>query len=78
MLFDDREGSPTKGKLDVLHLSLMRPATLQIPPFVWHGIQNLENRNSSFINFFDHAYCYANPDEWRLPADTDSIPFKFS
>jgi dTDP-4-dehydrorhamnose 3,5-epimerase len=70
--------APSRGKPDVLILGRMRPATLQIPPFVWHGIQNLENRNSSFINFFDHAYCYENPDEWRLPADTDSIPFKFS
>lgn len=70
--------APSRGKPDVLILGRMRPATLQIPPFVWHGIQNLENRNSSFINFFDHACCYENPDEWRLPADTDTIPYKFS
>lgn len=78
VLFDDREGSPTKGKLDVLHLSPLRPATILIPPFVWHGIQNLENRASSFINFFDRAYCYEDPDEWRLPADTDAIPYRFA
>lgn len=78
VLFDDRDGSPTKGKLDVFHLSRMRPTTLLIPPFVWHGIQNLENQASSFVNFFDRAYCHENPDEWRLPADTDAIPYRFA
>ena len=78
VLFDDRDGSPTKGKINVLHLSRLRPSTLLIPPFVWHGIQNIEHQTSGFINFFDHAYCYENPDEWRLPADTDAIPYRFS
>ena len=77
VLFDDREGSPTRGQLDVLLLGRMRPATLLIPPFVWHGVQNLEGATSGFINFFDHPYCYENPDEWRLPADTDAIPYRF-
>lgn len=77
VLFDDREGSPTKGRVDVFHLGRMRPATLLIPPFVWHGIQNLENRTSGFINFFDHAYRYEDPDEWRLPVDSDAIPYRF-
>lgn len=78
VLFDDRETSPTKGRLDVLHLSRMRPTTLLIPPFVWHGIQNLEHQTSGFINFFDRAYNYENPDEWRLPEDTDAIPYRFA
>lgn len=77
VLYDDREASPTRGALDVLHLGRMRPATLLIPPCVWHGLQNLEDRSSGFINFFDHAYCYEDPDEWRLPADTDAIPYAF-
>jgi len=78
VLFDDREGSPTKGKINVFHLGRLRPSTILIPPFVWHGIQNIENQTSGFINFFDHAYCYENPDEWRLPADTDAIPYRFT
>ncbi len=78
VLFDDREGSPTRGQLDVLQLGRMRPATLLIPPYVWHGVQNLESQPSGFINFFDHAYCYEDPDEWRLPEDTDAIPYRFT
>ena len=77
VLFDDREGSPTRGKVDVLLLGRLRPGTLLIPPFVWHGIENLEHRTAGFINFFDRPYCYENPDEWRLPLDTDAIPYRF-
>jgi len=47
------------------------------PPFVWHDLQNFENRTSRFINFSDRAYCYANPDEWRLPAENDTTPYRF-
>lgn len=78
VLFDGRDTSPTKGRINVLHLSRMRPTTLLIPPFVWHGIQNLEHHPSGFINCFDRAYCYENPDEWRLPEDTDAIPYRFA
>jgi dTDP-4-dehydrorhamnose 3,5-epimerase len=77
VLFDDREGSRTKGKVNVLNLGRMRPATILIPPYVWHGVQNVENGPSGFVNFFDHAYCYEDPDEWRLPVDTDAIPYRF-
>src|SRR3954471_13096159 len=39
-LFDPREGSPTPGQVDVVHLSPMRPTLLLIPPGLWHGVQN--------------------------------------
>lgn len=39
----------------MLNLSRMRP-TLVLIPFVWHGLQNLENSTGSFINFSDRAY----------------------
>ena len=74
VLYDDRDGSPTRGKLDVLHLSPMRPTLLVIPPHVWHGLQNLEATTSTFVNYFDEQYAYDNPDDWRLPADTERSP----
>ena len=77
VLYDDREGSPTRGKVDVLHLSSMRPTLAVIPPEVWHGIQVLSPEPASFVNFFDDAYDYADPDDWRLPADTPEIPYSF-
>ncbi len=76
-LFDDREGSPTRGKVNNFNLSPMRPTLIKVPPGVWHGLANLANTECAFINFFDRPYEYDKPDEWRLPWNTDKIPFKF-
>jgi dTDP-4-dehydrorhamnose 3,5-epimerase len=78
VLFDPRDDSPTKGQVDVFHLSPARPMLLAVPPFVWHGVQNLSMDGSSFVNMFDRPYDYDNPDEWRLPPDTASIPYTFA
>lgn len=77
VLFDDREGSPTRGKVDVHHVHGARPQLLVVPPDVWHGVQNLGNEPVCFINYFDEAYDHADPDEYRLPPDTDAIPYTF-
>jgi dTDP-4-dehydrorhamnose 3,5-epimerase len=77
ILFDDRPGSPTQGKGNVFHLSRMRPTLVTVPPGIWHGLKNLEKTQSGFINYFDRPYDYADPDEWRLPPDTEKIPFRF-
>jgi dTDP-4-dehydrorhamnose 3,5-epimerase len=77
VLHDPRGDSPTRGQTDVFHLSPARPQLLAVPPWVWHGVQNLSNDASSFVNLFDEPYDYDDPDEWRLPPDTEEIPYKF-
>lgn len=76
-LYDDRPESPTRGKLNVIHLSRAAPMLVVVPPMIWHGMKNLEAGVSSMINFFDRPYVYEDPDEWRLPEDTDQIPYRF-
>lgn len=77
VLHDARADSSTQGEIDEFLLSLHRPRLAVIPPGVWHGIQNLESRESRFIDMFDQPYRHADPDEWRLPMDTDRIPYRF-
>ncbi|PXW84739.1 dTDP-4-dehydrorhamnose 3,5-epimerase [Nitrosomonas sp. Nm84] len=77
VLFDDRADSATRGQTNVFHLSRMRPTLITIPPGIWHGLQNLDHTESSFINYFNNPYIHAEPDEWRLPFDTDKIPYQF-
>ncbi len=76
-VFDDREGSPTRGMVNHFNLSRARPTLVVLPPLVWHGFRNLEQSGSAFIGFFDKAYDYENPDEWRVPQDHPDIPFSF-
>lgn len=78
VLFDPREGSPTRGQVDVFHLSPARPTLLAVPPWIWHGVQNLSTDVSCFVNMFDREYDYADPDEWRLPPDSDEVPYRFT
>ncbi len=77
VLFDGRNDSPTKGELEVFHLSPMRPTLVVIPPGVWHGLQNVEAETSCFVNFFDRAYDETDPDDWRLDPDCEEIPYRF-
>ena len=77
VLHDPREDSPTCGQVDVFHLSPARPTLLAVPPWIWHGVKNLSSTASSFVNLFDRPYNYEDPDEWRLPPDTDEIPYSF-
>ena len=78
VLHDPREDSPTRGQVDVFHLSIARPQLLAVPPGVWHGVQNLAGGTSCFVNLFNEPYDYEDPDEWRLPPDTADIPYTFS
>ena len=78
VLHDPREGSPTMGQVDVFHLSPARPTLLAVPPWIWHGVQNLSGDPSSFVNLFDRPYDYDDPDEWRLPPENDLIPYSFA
>lgn len=77
VLYDDREESPTRGRTNIFRLSPLRPALVVIPPLIWHGFQNTDRDVSIIVNFFDRAFDYADPDEWRLPADSPKIPYEF-
>ena len=74
VLFDDRPDSPSRSQLMVLRLDERDPQLVRIPPMVWHGLKPLQGP-AAFLNIITHPYNYADPDEWRLPSDTDRIPF---
>jgi dTDP-4-dehydrorhamnose 3,5-epimerase len=77
VLYDAREDSPTFGLVNDLIVGLHRPALVIVPPKVWHGVQNLLDRPSALLNLPDRAYRYDAPDHWRVPSDTDRIPYRF-
>jgi dTDP-4-dehydrorhamnose 3,5-epimerase len=74
-LFDIRPDSPTLNKLSTFILGKDRPALLRIPPYVAHGVKNLGDTESSFINMPTTAYDPRRPDKARIPADDPRIPF---
>ncbi len=77
VLFDGRENSSTFYLVTELHVGDARPAFVVIPVGVWHGLQNLGPSDALVLNYPTNAYNYADPDHWRLPYDTDQIPYKW-
>jgi len=48
-----------------------------VPPGVWRAVGNLADHVSLLLNLVDQAYKYEDPDHYRLPIDTELIPYKF-
>ena len=78
VLYDARRASSTFGGINEFRLGAQRPALVLVPPGVWHGLENLRDQDSLVLNLVDRAYCYEDPDHWRLPADSASIPYRFA
>jgi dTDP-4-dehydrorhamnose 3,5-epimerase len=75
VLFDGREESRTFGRIVELHVGDARPAFIVLPTGIWHGLQNLGSTDALVLNYPTHAYHYEDPDHWRLPYDTEQIPY---
>lgn len=76
-LYDSRPDSPTCGKLNEFRVSGLRPTLLIVPPKVWHAVQNIGPETITVLNAVSRAYVYDDPDHWRLPENSPSIPFQF-
>jgi dTDP-4-dehydrorhamnose 3,5-epimerase len=77
VLYDDRENSPTRGRLNELYFSEESRGHLMIPPNVWHAVQNVGSTDALFINCPTKPYNHADPDKWSMPEDSDLIPYSF-
>jgi dTDP-4-dehydrorhamnose 3,5-epimerase len=77
VLYDIRPNSPTFNLLNVFMLGCERPALLSIPSLVIHGVQNIGDSTSAFLNMPTRAYDPCLPDKCRLPVGDPRIPFSF-
>lgn len=77
VLYDPRPDSPTKGQVSKVILSEFNRRIMNVPIGVWHANRNLSQKDLVVVNFPTIPYEHANPDKYRLPLDTDQIPFKF-
>jgi dTDP-4-dehydrorhamnose 3,5-epimerase len=77
VLYDARSDSASSGRVNVFHCGIARPMLIVVPPGVWHGVHNVGAGTALLLNLPDRAYAYDAPDHWRLPTDTDQIPYSF-
>jgi len=78
VMYDPRPDSPTRGLVSRVVLSEYRRCLMNIPEGVWHADYNFGSKDTVVINFPTIPYDHKNPDKYRLPLDTDQIPFKFN
>jgi dTDP-4-dehydrorhamnose 3,5-epimerase len=74
-LYDGREGSSTKGEVMEIFLGEHRPILVHIPREVYHGWKCVSELEAYVVNTPTELYDYDEPDEYRLPFDTDEIPY---
>ena len=75
VLYDSREGSPTYGEVQEVFLGEQNMILLKIPRGVIHGYKTIGVEPSLLLNIPTEPYNAAQPDEYRLPYDTDEIPY---
>lgn len=74
-LYDDREGSPTRGEVNEFFLGEHAPIMVSIPQEVQHGFQCVSEEEAIIINCPTETYNYEDPDEYRLDPHDSQIPF---
>lgn len=75
VLYDGRENSKTKGEVNVFYVGEHSPMVVRIPKEVYHGFMCVSENEAYVINVVTKPYNRDNPDEYRLPWNTDKIPY---
>ncbi len=78
VLYDDREGSPTRGVLNEIYLGEHQPLLVVIPAGVYHGWKCISESEAYVINIPSEPYNYQNPDEYRVDPHSGQIPYDWS
>jgi dTDP-4-dehydrorhamnose 3,5-epimerase len=75
VLYDGRPDSPTHGEISEFFIGDQNPMLLKIPPGVMHGFKGIGTDITLIVNVPTELYHYEQPDEYRLPAHTDQVPY---
>lgn len=74
-LYDGRPESKTYKNLMEFFIGEKNPLLIQVPPGVYHGFKAIGDETAFFVSVPTLPYNYDEPDEFRLPPDTEEIPY---
>lgn len=75
VLYDMREGSPTKGETNEFVIGWQRQRMIIIPKDVFHGFTAVGTEPAFIVNIPTELYDYENPDEHRRAFDDPEIGY---
>lgn len=78
VLYDDREGSATRGLLNEFYVGEYKPALIVIPAGVFHGWKCISEYEAYVINVPSEPYNRSDPDEYRTDPHEGGIPYDWS
>ncbi len=78
VLYDNRDGSPTKGLINEFFVGDANPSLVVIPPGIHHGFKCIGETSAVVINIPTHTYDRKEPDEYRLDPHGGDIPYDWS
>lgn len=78
VLYDAREGSPTKGEVNEFFCGVHNPVLVKVPKGVYHGFKCISETEALVINIPDKVYDYKEPDEFRVDPHKNDIPYDWS
>jgi dTDP-4-dehydrorhamnose 3,5-epimerase len=78
VLYDDREGSPTRGVLNQFFVGEHKPCLIVIPAGVFHGWKCVSEYEAYVINVPSEPYQRTDPDEYRCDPHTGGIPYDWA
>jgi dTDP-4-dehydrorhamnose 3,5-epimerase len=77
VLYDARDGSPTKGEIAEFFVGEHNPLLIRIPPGVYHGWKCVSETESVVVNCPTELFNYKEPDEHRAAHDDPAIPYNW-
>jgi dTDP-4-dehydrorhamnose 3,5-epimerase len=78
VLYDAREGSPTRSEVDEFFIGENNPMLVHVPKHVYHGWKCIGLTETLVVNCVTEPYDYKNPDEHRLPFDSKEVPYDWA
>ena len=75
VLYDNRNESSTYKMTNEFFFGEKNPILITIPPNIWHGFKAMGSKKIMVLNTPTELYNYDEPDEYRLPYNTDEIDY---
>ncbi len=69
--------TPTEGLVSSVFLTERHRRLMNIPAGVWHAVRNVGQTDAAVVNFPTIPYDHEDPDKFKLPLDTDLIPYEW-
>jgi dTDP-4-dehydrorhamnose 3,5-epimerase len=78
VLYDARPDSKTLDEINEFFMGEQNPILICIPPMVYHGFKGIGTKESLMMNCPTESYNHKQPDEYRIEAHTEEIPYDWS